>query len=294
MKFKLIIFLFLLVGQITIAQHNNIHEYYGFVKLNDSALISYSLEFKLEDNIVKGFSITDLGGPHETKSNISGYYDKNEKHLTFKEYGIIYTKSSFIKEDFCFVNFEGKRVKLGNNTKFSGKFKGLFSNLTECINGEVYLSSRDKVDKRIAKTTKKINRMSSITDSVKAKINPIKLMDTIQMNVLRKDKVLSVFSKTKNVKFVLYDGGQEDGDSISVSLNNKTILDNYETKIDKKSIPIILNQEKTSIILKAESTGTISTNTTVLEIYVDNNKIKALTNLKKGEQTQIDLYLIKK
>ena len=67
-------------------------DYLGVIKLNDSSFISYSLKLTEQNGIITGYSITDIGGDHETKSNITGSYDKKTHALSFKEVGIIYTK----------------------------------------------------------------------------------------------------------------------------------------------------------------------------------------------------------
>ena len=94
-----------------------------------------------------------------------------------------------------------------------------------------------------------------------------------------------------NIRIEIFDGGKLDGDKVTIKYDNKTILRNYELQSEVKSIPISLLNKKNSFILIAENVGSMSTNTAVIEIFVDNSKIRALTNLKAGEQTQIDFYL---
>ena len=94
-------FLFLLLVLFTIPVNSqNFQEYLGILKLNDSSLISYQLNLTEIDGIISGFSVTDLGGNHETKSNITGSYNKDLDLLSFREVGIIYTKSTISDYDF--------------------------------------------------------------------------------------------------------------------------------------------------------------------------------------------------
>ncbi len=210
---------------------------------------------------------------------------------TFNEYDIVYTKSPITQDDFCFVNFKGKNINLKKNQKFRGEFKGLFSDKTQCINGEIYLSPVEKIEKQMKKANKVIQRTNRIADSLKEKANPLKIMDTLKMNVLRKSETLSVFSKFKTIRLEIYDGGQEDGDKIDVLNNGELILKDYEITSKRKPISILLAKAKTSIVLKAKNVGSMSTNTAVLEFFIGDQKIRALTNLKAGETTQIDVYL---
>ena len=114
-------------------------------------------------------------------------------------------------------------------------------------------------------------------------------MDKVNTNILKASKTLSVFTKSNTINLELYDGGQEDGDVISIKVNDKLVLNNFTVTSQKKILTIDLLNDKTSIVLIAKNVGTISTNTAVIEINDTEHNIKALTNLKVGETTQIDI-----
>ena len=270
------------------AQNN--YEYVGAIKLNDTSLITYQIKFTVNEGKINGYSLTDVGGEHETKSNLYGDYNADEKFIRFREKDIVYTKSEYSENDFCFVNFISNKFKLGDN-KIDGDFKGLFSDNTECISGEIILNSKEQMEKRIKKVQKVITKTKKIPDSLKKNYQVEKIMDSLNMNMLRDKQVLSVFSKSKDVKMVIYDGGREDGDNIDLKINNRDILKNYTITRKEKILPIKLSSKKTPIVLKANNVGNMSTNTAVIELYVDGIKIRTLTNLNKEEQTQINIYL---
>ncbi|MCF8273314.1 MAG: hypothetical protein K9I95_05725 [Flavobacteriaceae bacterium] len=265
------------------------YEYFGGIMLSDSISISYKIILIENKGEVKGYSITDLGGENETRSNIFGEYSKENKELSFRETGIVYTKSVVSQQDFCFINVTAKGFLLEKTKSFKTNFVGLFSDNTKCIDGKLFLNTAEEVNDRIDKVTNKINKSKKISDSIKQRINPIKIMDSINMNILRKNQVLSVFSKAKKINLIIYDGGKEDGDRISIKINEKIILKSYQANNIKKVIPIFLNDKKTSIKIFADNEGSIKPNTIVVEIDDNNNKIKALSNLKTGETTQIDI-----
>ncbi len=267
-------------------------ENYGFIgviKLNDSTSISYKIELTPKNGVVKGYSVTDLGGEHETRSNIFGEYSKEKKELSFRETGIVYTKSPVSQQDFCFINTTSKGFVFGKTKTIKANFVGLFSDNTQCINGQLFMNSIEKVENRIEKVSKKINNSNKINDSIKQKINLSKMMDSLNMNILRKNQTLSVFSKASNMKLIVYDGGKLDEDKISITLNDKPLLMNFEAKSEKKILILNLKEKKTSIVIKALNEGSIAPNTIVVELQDGNNTIKALSNLKTGETTQIDI-----
>ena len=85
------------------------YELLGAIVLEESQIISYKIQFNLEkNNFIEGYSYTDIGGENETKSYIRGYYNNKNKKIQFKESDILYTKSKFLPEEFCFVSFKGK------------------------------------------------------------------------------------------------------------------------------------------------------------------------------------------
>jgi len=287
-KYVLIYFILFFSIQNSFAQEE--HDYYGAIKLNDSTLISYKLVFQLNiDSSITGYSITGLAGEHETKSQVIGKYDKDSKILNFNETSIIYTKSPVSELDFCFVHFYSDSFKINKSNKLSGVFVGKFSDNSECINGVIRMQKSEKLIQRMTKVSKKIENSKRIPDSLKQRVNPIKMMDKLNMNVLKEKEVMSVFSSQDKVQLILYDGGQEDGDVVSIFVNGKSILNKHLISSQKEILNISLTTDKTRIVIKAESVGTISTNTAVIEINDNNNNIRALTNLKKGEETTIDI-----
>ena len=283
------IFLFLvLISQFLFGQNNN--KYTGFIKIQDTLLIKYKLEFIEDNGTISGFSLTDFGGAHETKSKIVGRYDKESKLLSFKEVEIIYTKSpvSLDAYDFCNVNFEPSKFKLGAD-KLSGDFKGRFSDGKECIDGELAMSSVEKIANRIIKFTNRVQKSKRIEDSTKQKVQNLKILDTINLNVLKKGEVTSVIVKSSDVNFLVYDAGQIDDDIVTIKQDGKSILSKYRITDKKKILSVNMNKEKISLTIHSDSEGTIGSNTAIIEIVNGDNTIKTMTNLKKGETTKIDL-----
>ncbi|MUU77418.1 hypothetical protein [Winogradskyella endarachnes] len=289
MKFFKVLLFTLIVCQFTESQNEN--KYVGFIKLKDTLLIKYRLEFSESNGEISGYSLTDFGGEHETKSKISGIYDQTNHRISFKEVELIYTKSpvSLDDFDFCNIHLESAKFKLGAN-EFNGNFKGKFSDGTQCINGELAMSSVEKVANRVAKFSKKVQKSKRIEDSIKDKMKNLKILDSLNLNVLKKNEVTSVFTKSKVMKFFIYDGGKIDKDVVTILSEGKIVLLNYEISENKKVIEIPIKTKKTTITIISNSVGTIGTNTTVLEIVDDVNKIKTLTSLNKDEKTYIDIF----
>lgn len=267
----------------------NEQEYYGIIKLNDSSFISYKLNLAENNGTISGFSITDIGGEHETKSSITGNYNHKTNLLLFKEVGIIYTKSKISDYDFCFIHFEGKVTNINSKNNISGEFKGKYSDGSTCINGEISLKGIEKITKRAEKVDNIIKKSKRIDEHTKASVSVLKTLDSLSMNVLKANQNLSTFSNAKKVTLKISDAGKVDGDKISIYLNDTILLKNYIVTKNIKEIDIPLKSKKTTIKVYALNLGSISPNTAKIEIINSNTTIKTLTSLKKNEKTLITI-----
>jgi hypothetical protein len=283
-------FLFLLLILFTIpANSQNFQEYLGILKLNDSSLISYQLNLTEIDGIISGFSVTDLGGNHETKSNIIGSYNNDSDLLSFREVGIIYTKSTISDYDFCYVHFEGKMNNINSNKNIDGKFNGRYNDGSTCINGEIMLKNVVKIEKKATRIDKTIQKSKRISAEVKSKVNLTQTLDSLKMNILKTGQNLSMFSSEPVLNLKIYDAGKVDGDRITIMVNDSVILRNYEVSKIIKHLKIPLIVRNTKVQVKAINTGSISPNTARIEIIDQKNTIDVITSLKKGEYTSITI-----
>ena len=280
---KKIYYLFFIFFQFIQSQDSQ--EFIGALKINDSSLITYKIVFKINNTSLEGYSLSDFGGEHETKSLIKGNYENNL--ISFKEVSTVYTKSNISLNDFCYVHMEPTKFKNGRTKHFSSAFKGFFADGESCIDGKVLLNSSKKIEKLVSRVSKKIKKSKKIADTTKKKIQIVKQMDTLNMNFLKADKTMHVFTKKSSIELFLFDGGKEDGDKVSIFVDNKKILSNYLINFNKKKLTIPLINAKTTIKIKAENIGSISTNTAIVEIITEKNKIRALTNLKSKQTTSV-------
>jgi hypothetical protein len=81
----------------------------------------------------------------------------------------------------------------------------------------------------------------------------------------------TLVSKSKELEFSLWDDAVEDGDSISLSINGKWIAKGFPVKKKPQTIKVTLAPGYNLITFVADNLGSISPNTTVLEI-IDGNK----------------------
>lgn len=267
------------------------YEFYGALKLNgnDKTIITYRLVFTEQNGKISGYSVTDLDGVHETKNSISGSYDKSKKQFSFQERDILYTKSKFDENSFCFVNFTGKIKLVENTSKLEGAFKGLFNNKTKCIDGTMSLIGSNKIYNLVNKVNKKLQKSKKVDAKTKKEVNPVKLLDSLKINKLSKEQNLNVFWESNSVKLDIWDNGQEDGDIINVFHNNKLLLSEYLVTNKKKTLNITLIGKNDVFKIVAINEGKIKPNTAKLELHDKNRSFELLATLNKDEEASITI-----
>ena len=285
LRFSLL-FIFCLTSFITYAQLDT-YEYMGVIKLNDSSFIPYKLAFEELDGQIQGYSMADLGGKHETRSNIKGRYNAKEKVFSFAEYDIVYTKSPLGEVDMCLINFEGKMRNLEKTKAFSGSFKGLYPDKTACLDGMLIMSGSEQVIERVAKLDRKLQKSKKVSQELKDKISAKRTLDTLTMSVVRNNENLNIFTKTNNIVISIYDFGRVDNDRINLYVDDILILEEYAIEKEKKAIPVTIIGEVAKVRVEAVDEGTSPPNTVKVEISDGGNLVTTSTSLRTGETAQL-------
>ena len=267
------------------------YEYFGALKLNGDAktVISYRVVFTENKGKITGYSVTNLGGAHETKNTIIGTYNAKSKSFTFKETDILYTKSTLGPEAFCFVNFTGNVNLQQTGSKIDGDFKGLFNNKTKCIDGTISLANLTKIKTTMAKMDKKVNKSKRIDAETKAKYNAVSIMDSLTINRLSKNQNLNMFVSSDVIDIEIWDNGMEDGDKISLFHNNVKILDEYTVSKKVKRISVKLQPKANVFRIEALNEGQREFNTSSILLVDKVNPVDLVTTLRKGETASITI-----
>ncbi|WP_194850777.1 hypothetical protein [Nonlabens antarcticus] len=266
-------------------------EYVGLLTLPDSTFIPYKIELTQKDGKLKGFTYTDLNGPHESKNTLVGRYYEKENKIEFREVDIVYTKSPIKELDFCYVYFSGKLRNLNGRAKIDGEFKSFYDDLQTCINGTLILQGEEKVQRKSEKIQRRVARSDKFADSVKQRIANSKFLNSTKSKGLMGGETLNVFWESKIAYLEIWDPGTVDGDEMSIVLNGKVIKANYSPTKAKTKIPLIFNKEINKLSLKALTEGTEPPNTAQIRITDGNGKeISMLSSFKVGEQVDVVFY----
>ncbi|QOD61536.1 hypothetical protein H9I45_03540 [Polaribacter haliotis] len=273
------------------------YELVGALVLDSKQLFSYKIEFNSsETSFIEGYSYTDLGGENETKSYIRGYYNPKSKTIQFKESDILYTKSKYLPEEFCFIKFDGVFKGETKKKSLNGDFIGIYDDKDTCATGKIKLVSTKFLEKKVKKFYKKvekIDKIKKIDSVVKEELKPVNYLKKFSETKIGSGENVSVFVYTSKMKMEIWDYGKEDGDKITILLNNIPVLENFSVAKKRKSIILNLKKDKNIIKIITVDAGKIKTNTTKLKLYDFRREYEVVADLEEGKSASINVVKLK-
>ena len=256
-------------------------EFIGFINTHDSVIIPYNLRFICNSFECVGYSVSDLNGDNETKSEVSGQINFQENVIHFKEINTIYTKADYQSfDDICLIQFD---LKIKRNLqdfkdRLKSNYVGFFEDGLMCSKGTINLTSSNKFLGKIEQLKNQISNLNSknkVEDSLEIAAEKA-LKYLTKTSFFTKDDVL-----TKSVPYhpglrlFVQDMGISDNDLIQLKSDDfiqkiSLTKDYFEINIKPKSIVEIKALEEGSspsipikLILKD-----IYANTSSKEIFV--------------------------
>lgn len=267
------------------------YEFIGVMIVNaDNSMYSYKLMMEEKNGVISGYSISDLKGPNETKSKITGTYDKKTSQLTFTETSIISTKSKEKLEDFCMLKVTSK-LKLKNaKSILDGTFRGTLNNTkkSSCGEGKIILSATENVYHLLSKVANKIdtNKVKDpIIKQLIIEVDPIKDVETIKK--VTANETLKYKFQNDSVSLYIWDDGLEDDDRITLLLNGKPQLENYTITNVRKLLKLPLAKGNNYMEIRALNEGANPPNTVKVVLLDNSKKYLLLSYLKSGETANI-------
>ena len=285
MKTTIVLSLFLILAKNSIA--SDTLYFAGSIKITKSIAYKYFLRFTIDKkNQLHGYSLSDPGGPSETKTKISGSFDSVKKTISFQENIVLRSKVDLKSNDLCFVRATLVLNKNKLVETLAGNFSGFkIDKVTECADGKINLINTDRA-KVILNTWDEQNKFN---DNSKK----IALESSVKLLTLSNEKGKSIHITGNTVKLIVWDNGQVDGDKISITLNGINILNDYTLTAEAKvmEVPLSGNAIDTLKII-ALNVGTIAPNTAAIKIETLVEQYPILTKAVLNEVRTI--YLTKK
>jgi len=278
---KLFLCLFTIFSTILFSQKTE--KYSGILTLENGTPIMFEMEFIQDKGIVNGFSITGKGTADETKSDISGIFNKNTKTYKLKETQVLSTNSEADLNTFCYINMEITELGKLSLKRYEGNFTGYFTNGDKCASGKIILMEKEKLEKKVEKIKKKAEKK---IEKKKKKEEEINVMST---KVLKDGDDMLIKCYSDKITIYIWDANQEDGDKISLVVNNKYLLKDFTTKRKRKKIKYKLKKGENIIEITAENLGSTPPNTSRIEIVDSKTKYPIITQLELNKTAIIKI-----
>ena len=225
----------------------------GFIYINESDSISYSMTLNLNKDKINGYSLTDYKGPNETKSEIAGSLINN--HLELREIQVTNTSSESPLKDFCYVNISMNSFILNKPLVIEGNFKGKYSDGITCAEGKIKMIGKEfEVKKTQAEMHVKLKEISS--------------NDTLKINWT-----------SDSIKLNIWDANISDGDKIDLLINSKYLLKDKQTFSKRRKLVYPIKNKLNVIEITATNEGSSPPNTTRIELIDGNIRYPILCQL---------------
>ncbi|MEI8278162.1 MAG: hypothetical protein WCG87_00280 [Bacteroidota bacterium] len=260
----------------------------GVAKVKGSVSYSYKLQFTDSANKIYGYSVTDVMGPNETKTEVLGTIDNDKQKLSFRERKIIYTKSKESKDNFCYLHADLKITNIKGATALKGHFTGYKEDAkTVCAKGELLLFSANDVLDQLLKIAPK---RDSVEKADSSKIEHRENSNITNVIKLAPGKTFDLHCPSNTLNLEVWDDKNIDGDIITIMQNTKYILQNYTLQRDHRLLHIDLSANQTDTLkVIAINEGSEPTNTARIKITSGNmtQYIDATTTI----STPVYIYL---
>jgi hypothetical protein len=269
----------------------------GSIIIKGGKSIPYRLELTDSAGYVKGYSIT-YSEPDEAKAVVEGRMDRDKKKLIFREQSLIYSKG-FHPEALCMIkatleyNSSNKVLKGAitstdiDNTKCAGGTV-LFNNETEIR--QFFSPPRPEVPPGAAKedrpepvkeTPPPVADKYDMVITMKKKVRKDTVVTTApreaaKQETLVTDKITAGTDKayiwySDTVVVDIWDGGNIDGDRVSIQFNGRTVLGNHYLSRERRQLRLRLSDGENTLAIIADNEGSDPPNTATL-LLTDRSK----------------------
>jgi hypothetical protein len=277
------------------AQTKKSYNLAGTMKEKNAGIMFYHL--KIEDDgkgNIQGTGITKNFKGDEVICKVIGTINYYTKKLAFHETEVIEPKNTKL-EEVCFMGGIFDYIITKKTTEVKGNFIGQNFKKERCGYGKIAMIASTKFNvldttSTIAKSEKPSVIKTEKNEPVAANVPTVN--DTKTITEIKNDKNHFYYYNNANITIDISDFDKIDGDMVSLYLNDKLLLENYELTKDKKQLNLALsnNTDKPDIItLVAINEGYYDTNSALLEITDgrDTKQYKAVNT--KGKKITIVL-----
>ena len=261
----------------------------GTLVMKTGETFPYKIVFTDSGDVVRGYSLT-YKEPDETKTTIRGTLDRRMRTLAFKEKEIVYSHNVSTKAFMCLVNASLEYVREAEGYVLKGPVTSREADNTACTPGEIIFNNQQELQDLFA-----YHEHFDTVISMKKRVKEPVAEQAVQplQEPLVTEKVTSGVEKSyewhsDTVIIDIWDGGNVDGDRITLNFNGKPFLTNYYLAKEKRQLRIpITGHDVNSLTILAENEGSEPPNTASIMLTDGMIKYSILAYNKKGDAALI-------
>lgn len=266
----------------------------GIISMNTGETFPYKIVFTEADGKIKGYSLT-FKEPYQTKTLITGVIDRRIHTLNFKESEILSSQGVRTKAYMCLVD-AALEYKSGSGNILTGPISSTESDkTTSCTGGTLLFTNESEIMNLFAYHEKFDTVISMKKKPREEYIPPMPApKPLVQEAPLVTDKITAGIEKayewTTDTAIVdIWDGGNTDGDRVTISFNGKPWITNYFLVKEKRQLRLPLATGINTIAFLADNEGSDPPNTASVMLTDGSTKYSVLAYNKKGQQAIIKI-----
>ncbi len=269
----------------------------GALVMQTGETFPYKIIFSDSGAGIKGFSLT-YKEPNETKTTIRGKLDRQMRTLSFKEKDIVYSHNVQTKAFMCLVNANLEYVQDGSGKALKGAITSREADNTACTEGQIVFRDEKELQ-NIFSYHEQFDTVITMKKKVKAPVADVTPGEAIPQEPMTTEKVTAGVDRSYDwhsdtVVVDVWDGGNVDGDRVTIQFNGKPVLTNYPLIKTKKQLKLpITGTGVNTIMITAESEGNEPPNTASLMLSDGLTQYSILAYNKKGDAALIKVKRVK-
>jgi hypothetical protein len=264
--------------------------------MNTGEVFPYKIVLTESNGIVSGYSLT-YKEPNDTKTRIQGTLDRRNHTLAFKETEIIYSHNYHTKAYMCLVDAKLAYTPGSSEHALKGAINSMESDKTACTAGALVFNNDEEIQFLFGYHDK-LDTVINMKKRVKAQVAdnnepaPVAAPLTTDKITAGVEKVYDWHSDTVIIN--VWDGGNIDGDRVTLLFNGKACLTNYYLTKERKQLRLPLNGTGiNTLAILAVNEGSDPPNTADLLLTDGTINYSILAYNNAGKQSVIKIKRVK-
>jgi hypothetical protein len=258
----------------------------------------YRIVFTESEGVIKGYSYT-FSDPQETKTVIKGVLDRSARTLRFKETEIVSSQGVRTKAFMCLVNAKLEYMHGTTGNELMGPITSSDVDKAACTPGDIIFNNDKELDALFA-SQEKFDTVISMKKKTPGRImafapDPtVKKIDTLITDKITAGNEKSYEWHSDTVVLDIWDGGNIDGDKVSIQFNGKTVLSQFFLSKEKRRLHLpIEGTGINTLVIIADNEGSDPPNTATIALFDGAKKYNIIAYNLKGQQALIKVKRVR-